>query len=210
MKGRPSWFLLWFAVLLIIFWFFTAFNPWKFWWIINVLLWIALIFSGISSITNAIKNTKAQYVSFLFAIGILVVILWFMLVWAREANFVGKLMIWMFALWAFMRWGMLIFFWIQNKNTNSFRWWISGLGCILVLLAIMTAISATAMANLVWIFIGISIIFDGFSLLFFALKWNNSAQIQIITQSSQDEIAQWDVVITETVITSDSNSESKN
>jgi hypothetical protein len=66
------------------------------------------------------------------------------------------------------------------------------------------------MANLVWIFIGISILFDGFSLLFFALKWNNSAQIQVITQSTQDEIAQWDVIITETVITNDSDSQSKN
>ena len=210
MKGWPSWFLLWFAILLIIFWFFTAFNPWKFWWIVNILLWIALIFSGVSSITNAIKNTQTPYGSFLFAIGILVAILWFMLIWAREANFVGKLMIWMFALWAFIRWGMLIFFWIQNKNTISFWWWISALGCILILLAIMTAVSATAMANLVWIFIGISILFDGFSLLFFALKWNNSAQIQVITQSTQDEIAQWDVIITETVITNDSDSQSKN
>ena len=74
----------------------------------------------------------------------------------------------------------------------------------------MTAVSATAMANLVWIFIGISILFDGFSLLFFALKWNSSAQMQVITQTSQDEIAQWDVVITETVITNDSDSQSKN
>jgi len=47
-------------------------------------------------------------------------------------------------------------------------------------------------------------------LLFFALKWNNSAQIQVITQSTQDEIAQWDVIITETVITNDSDSQSKN
>ncbi len=210
MKGWPSGLLLWFAILLIAFWFFTIFNPWKFWWIINILLGISLILSGISSIISALKNKHTQYVSFLFAIGILVAILWFMLIWAREANFVGKLMIWMFALWAFIRWGMLIFFWIQNKNTISFWWWISALGCILVLLAIMTAVSATAMANLVWIFIGISILFDGFSLLFFALKWNNSAQIQVITQSTQDEIAQWDVIITETVITNDSDSQSKN
>ncbi len=205
MKGWPSWLLLWFAILLISFWFFTAFNPWKFWWIVNILLWISLIFSGISSIISAIKNKHTQYVSFLFAIGILVVILWFMLIWAKEANFVGKLMIWMFALWAFIRWGMLIFFWIQNKNTTSLWWWISALGCILVLLAILTAISSAAMANLVWIFIGISIIFDGLSLLFFAIKWDGSMQTQIITQSTQNEIAQWDIIITKTVINDDSN-----
>lgn len=198
MKGRPSWLLLWFAILLILFWIFTVFNPWRFWWIINILLWIALILSGVSSIISAIKNKHTPYVSFLFAVGILVVILWFMLVWSNEANFAGKLMIWMFALWAFIRWWMLIFFWIQNKNTTSSWWLISILWCVLVLLAILTVVSATAMANFVWIFIGISIIFDGLSLLFFAFKWNISTQTQIITQSTQNEIAQWDIVIPET------------
>ncbi len=210
MKGWHSGLLLWFAILLIVFWVFTAFNPWKFWWIVNILLWIALIFSGISSIITAIKNKHTQYVSSLFAIGILVVILWFMLIGAREANFVGKLMIWMFALWAFIRWGMLIFFWIQNKNVTSFWGWISALGCILVLLAILTAISSAAMANLVWIFIWISIIFDGLSLLFIVFKWDGSAQTQVITQSTQNEIAQWDVIITGTIINNDSNTQQKN
>lgn len=200
MKKRPSRLLLWIAILLILFGFFTVFNPWKFWWIINILLWISLIFSGISAIINAIKNKQTPYVSFLFVIGILGTILWFMLVWANESNFVGKLMIWMFALWAFVRWWMLIFFWIQNKDTLPLWRWISTLGWILILLAILTALSSSAMVNLVWIFIWISIIFDGLSMVFFAIKWwkAQNIQAQIISQSDLHEISQWDVIISET------------
>ena len=206
-QNRSSGLLLWIAILLILFWFFTVFNPRSFRWIINILLWIAMIFGGISAIISAIKNKQNPYVSFLFVIWILGIILGFILAWASEANFVGKLMIWMFALWAFLRWGMLIFFGIQHKDTMPLWWWIATLWWILVLLSIFTAISSGAMANLVWVFIGLSIIFDGFSLLFFAIRWGQiqTIQSQIISQSEQNEIAQWDVIITETIITNDSN-----
>ena len=208
MKGRSSWLLLWLAILLILCGFITIFNPWGFWAWINILLWISLIFSGIWAIINAIKNKNTSYISFLFVIGILVIILGFALIWAKEANFVWKLMVWMFALWAFMRWGMLIFFWIQNKDTMPLWWWVSVLGGILVLLAILTVVSSAAMANLVWICIGISIIFDWLSLLFFALKWGNSIQTQLISQANKNEISQWDVVISDTIITDNPNQQS--
>lgn len=207
MKERSSWLLLWLAILLILCGFLTVFNPAWFWEWINILLWIALIFSGISAIINAVKNNQTPYISFLFIIGILAIILWFVLIWWSEANFVGKLMVWMFAIWAFIRWGMLMFFGIQNKNTMSLWWGISALGVILIILAILTAISSAKMAKLVWICIGISIIFDWISLLFFAIRWWNSLQTQIITQASQNEIWQWDVIITETIITNDPNSQ---
>ena len=118
----------------------------------------------------------------------------------------------MFALWAFMRGGMLMFFWIQNKDNLPLRWWICILWWTLVLLAILTAISSAGMANLVWICIGISIIFDWLSLLFFAIKWGNTQimQAQIISQADENEIAQWDVVITETVITNNPNNQPQN
>ena len=209
-RDWSSWLILWLAILLILCGFLTVFNPSWFWNWINILLWIALIFSGISAIINAVKNSQTPYISFLFIIGILVIILWIVLIWWNEANFVGKLMVWMFALWAFMRWGMLIFFGIQNKETMPLWWWISTLGWILVFLAILTAISSASMANLVWICIGISIIFDWLSLLFFAVRWGNSVQAQIITQASQNEIWQWEVVITETIITNDPNSQPQN
>ena len=135
-KWWPLWVMLWLAILLILCGFITVFNPWKFWWIINILLWISLLLSGIAAITNAIRNQKAQYISFLFVIWILAVMLWIILIWSREVNLVWKLMVWMFALWAFMRWGMLIFFWIQNKEKFPLWRWICILGWILVLLAI--------------------------------------------------------------------------
>jgi hypothetical protein len=174
------------------------------------LLWISLLLSWIAAITNSIRNQQTQYISFLFVIGILAVMLWIILIWSKEANLVWKLMVWMFALWAFMRWGMLIFFWIQNKEKFPLWRWICILGWILVLLAILTAISSAWMANLVWICIGISIIFDWVALLFFALRWWNAqvVQAQIISQADENEIAQWDVVITETVITNDPDAQS--
>lgn len=199
-KDWSFWMMFGLAVLIIIFWFITVFHPWKFWWIINVSLWIILLFCGISAILSAIRNPKTRHISFLFIIGILVVILWIMLIWAKEVNFVGRLMIWIFALWAFMRWWILIFFWIQNKWTTPLWRWISTLGWILVFLAILTAISSARMANLVWICIWISIIFDGASLLFLALKWWNNIQTQIIAQADQNEIAQWEVVVTQTTV----------
>ena len=211
-KWWPLWVMLWLAILLILCGFLTVFNPWKFWWIINILLWISLLLSGIAAIANAIRNQKAQYISFLFVIGILAVMLWIILIWSREVNLVWKLMVWMFALWAFMRWAMLIFFWIQNKENLPLRRWICILWWVLILLAILTAISSAGMANLVWICIGISIIFDGLSLLFFALKWGNTQviQAQIISQADENEIAQWDVVITETVITNNPDNQPQN
>jgi len=212
-KDWSSWLIFWLAILLILLGILTILNPWGFWNWINILLWISLIFSWISSIANAIRNQKQQYISFLFIIWILAVILWILLIWAKEANFVWKFMVWMFALWAFMRWGMLIFFWFQNRDTMPLWWWISILWWVLVLLAILTAISSAGMANLVWICIGISIIFDGLSLLFFSLKWwkVETTQVQIITQAQQNEIAQWDVVVTETVVTTnDINNQPQN
>lgn len=210
-KWWPLWVMLWLAILLILCGFLTVFNPAGFWKWINVLLWISLIFAGISAIINAIKNQKAQYISFLFVVWILILMLWIMLIWAKDANLVWKLMVWMFALWAFMRWGMLIFFWIQNKDNLPLWRWICALGWILILLAIVTAISSAGMANLVGICIWISIIFDGLSLLFFSLRWGNAqvVQAQIISQADENEIAQWDVVITETTIITN-NPEEKN
>ena len=212
-KDWSSWLMLGLAILIILCGFITVFNPSKFWGIINILLWISLIFSWVSAIINAINNQKTQYISFLFIIWILVIILWILLIWAKEVNFVWKLMVWMFAIWAFMRWGMLIFFWIQNRENMPLWRWISLLWWILVLLAILTAISSASMANLVWICIWISIIFDGISLLFFFLKWGSiqTIQAQVISQANENEIAQWEVIISEPVSTNDnSNTDSQN
>ena len=204
--------MLWLAVLLIICGILTIIHPSGFWKRINILLWISLVFSGLSAIINAISNQKAQYISFLFVIWILILMLWIMLVCARDVNLVGKLMVWMFALWALMRWGMLIFFWMQNRENMPLWWWICIIGIVLIVLSIVTFVSSAGMANLVWICIGISIIFDWLSLLFFSLKWGNVQviQTQVISDANNNEIAQWDVVITETVITNDPNNQSQN
>ena len=83
---------------------------------------------------------------------------------------------------------------------------------MLVILAIVIAASSRAMADFVWICIWISIIFDWISLLFFSLRWWNAQvlQTQIISQADENEIAQWDVVITETVITNDPSAQPEN
>ena len=54
-----------------------------------------------------------------------------------------------------------------------------------------------------WVCIGISTIFDGITLLFFALRVKNNPSLQqeLLNQSDQNEIAQWNVVISETTVT---------
>ena len=205
----PLWVMLWLAATLIVCGIITVCAPSAFWKFLDIVLWVFLLFSWISAIINSIKNQQVQLISILFAIWVLITILWILLIFSKS-EFIGKLTIWMFALWALMRWLMLIFFSIQNKETQTFRWAIMLLWWILVFLAIMTAVSKNA-TNFAGVCIWISIIFDGISLLFFALRGNN-AQAQIISQASQNEIAQWDVVVTtETVVISnDPNSEAKN
>lgn len=211
-KWWPLWVMLWLAVLLILCGILTIINPSWFWKWMNILLWISLVFSGLSAIINAISNQKAQYISFLFVIWILILMLWIMLICARDVNLVGKLMVWMFALWALLRWGMLIFFWMQNRENMPLWRGICIIGIVLIILSIVTFVSSAWMANLVWICIGISIIFDWLSLLFFSLKWGNTqvVQAQIISEADGNEIAQWDVVITETVITNTPDNQPQN
>lgn len=216
-KWWPLWVMLWLAVLLILCGVLTILHPSGFWKWMNILLWISLLLSGISAIANAIKNQQTQYISILFVIGILGIILWILLICSQKndegtVNFVGQLMVWLFALWAFIRWWMLLFFWFQNKEKMPLWWWICTLWLILVLLAIMIAASSRTMAIFVWICIWISIIFDWISLLFFSLKWGNTqiVQAQIISQADSNEIAQWDVVITETVITNSPDNQPQN
>ena len=57
--------------------------------------------------------------------------------------------------------------------------------------------------SLAWICIWISTIFDWILLLFFSfrVKDNPSLQEEILNQSDQNEIAQWNVVISETTVT---------
>jgi uncharacterized membrane protein HdeD (DUF308 family) len=207
-KWWPLWAMIWLAVLLILCGILTVIHPWGFWKWMNILLWISLLLSWISAIANAIKNQQTPYISLLFIIGTLWVILWILLICSQKndegaVNLVGQLMVWLFALWAFIRWSMLAFFWLQNRENMPLWWWICTLWWILVILAIVIAASSRAMADVMGIFIGISIIFDGFALLFFSLRWGDVqvVQTEIIKQAGENEIAQWDVVITETVIT---------
>ncbi len=200
--SRIFWMLLWVAFLIILFWFITVIHPSWFWGLMNILLWISLILSWIAAIISAFNNQHSQYVWMLFTVWVLIFILWIVLICSSEENFIGRLMIWMFALWALMRWWMLIFFGIQSKENNPFWWWISLLWLVLVILAIMTAVASWSAANFVAICIWISIVIDWFSLLFFAFRFKSdpSLQAQLISQVHQDEIAQWDVVITQTEI----------
>ena len=194
----------------------NRFAPGAFWNFLDIILWIFLIFAGISAILNAIKNQKVPLISILFVIWVLIIFLWFLLI-CSNSEFIGKFMIWMFALWAFMRWIMLAAYALQKKSELPLRWGILLLWWLLLLLAIMIAVSNKAadnVRNFAGICIGISIIIDGVSLLLFALKWGNlqTTQAQIITQANENEIAQWDVVVTSetVVITNNTNPEQQN
>ena len=70
---------------------------------------------------------------------------------------------------------------------------------LLFILAIMIALSdKTEAKTLAWICIGISTIFDGISMLMMALKIKNTTllQMEIINQTTQNEISQWEIIIT--------------
>ena len=100
---------------------------------------------------------------------------------------------------------MLIVFGLNNKENQSLRWWIVWLWLLLFVLAIVIAVSDKSEARtLAWICIWISTVIDGISLLVAALKLKNtsSLQAQIIDQANQNEIGQWDVVVSETVLIS--------
>jgi uncharacterized membrane protein len=119
----------------------------------------------------------------------------------------------MFALWALIRWILLIVFGIMNKENQPMRWAIAWLWALLFILAIVIAASDKNDARtLAWICIWISTILDGISLLAFALKVKNnpSAQAELVSQADQNEIAQWNVVITETTVTTQVEPQSNN
>ena len=109
----------------------------------------------------------------------------------------------MFALWALIRWGLLIVFGIMNKERQPMRWAIAWLWVLLFILAIVIAASDKDDARtLAWICIWISTILDGISLLAFAIKVKNNPSIQseLVNQADQNEIAQGDVVISQTTV----------
>lgn len=119
----------------------------------------------------------------------------------------------MFALWALIRWILLIVFGIMNKENQPMRWAIAWLWALLFILAIVIAASDKNDARtLAWICIWISTILDGISLLAFALKVKNnpSAQAELVSQADQNEIAQWNVVITKTTVTTQVEPQSNN
>ena len=109
----------------------------------------------------------------------------------------------MFALWALIRWGLLIAFGIINKENQPMRWAIAWLWLLLFILAIVIAISDKSEARtLAWICIWISTILDGISLIAFAIKVKNDPwyQAELVNQANQNEIAQWVVIISHTTV----------
>jgi len=108
---------------------------------------------------------------------------------------------------------MLIVFGIMNKERQPLRWAIAWLWGLLFILAIVIAASDKHEARtLAWVCIWISTILDGISLLAFALKVKNnpSAQAELVSQADQNEIAQWNIVITETTVTTQVEPQSNN
>ena len=198
-------------IVVIIFWIITICSPSIFWRFMDIILWFFLFTSWISAVINAFKNKNNELVWLLWIWGFLLALIWFWLIFSRS-ELVWTIMIWIFAFWALARWIMLIIFWMNIKQQQPLWWWIVWLWGFLFILAIVIAFSdKTEARTLAWICIGISTLFDGISLLVMALKIKNtsSVQVELISQSAQNEIWQWDVVITETIISNDTNSQTQ-
>ena len=91
---------------------------------------------------------------------------------------------------------------MNNKAQQSMRWWIVWLWCLLLVLAIVIiCVPKSESRAWAWICIWISTVLDWVSLLFFSmqLKNNPSIQAELVNQADQNEIAQWDVVVTQPV-----------
>ena len=91
----------------------------------------------------------------------------------------------------------------MNRENQPMRWAISWLWILLFALSIYIAATDKEDArNLIGILIWISTLLDGISLVAFAIKVKNnqSVQAELINQANQNEIAQWNVVITQTTV----------
>lgn len=187
------------SIVIIIFWIITICSPRIFWRFMDIILWFFLFTSGISAIINAFKNKSSSLVRLLWIGGFILSLIWFWLIFSHS-QLVWTIMIWIFALWALARWIMLVIYWMNNKQQQPLWWLIVWLWGLLFILAIIIALSDKSEARiLAWICIGISTIFDGISMLVMAQKIKDapSLQVQIISQASQSEISQWEVIITE-------------
>lgn len=189
------------SIVIIIFWIITICSPRIFWRFMDIILGFFLFTSGISAIINAFKNKSSSLVWLLWIGGFILSLIWFWLIFSHS-QLVWTIIIWIFALWALARWIMLVIYWMNSKQTQPLWWLIVWLWWLLFILAIIIALSDKSEARtLAWICIGISTLFDGISMLVMALKIKDSPslQVQIINQSNQNEISQWEVVITEEI-----------
>ena len=198
LQVRPYRLIMSLSIIVIIFWIITICAPSIFWKFMDIILWFFLFTTGISAIINAFKNRSSELVWLLWIGGFFLTLLWFVLIFSYS-QLVWTIIIWMFAIWALIRWVMLIVFWINSKEKHPLWWWIVWLWALLFILAIIIAVSDKSEARtLAWVCIWISTVFDGISLLVMALKIkNNSAvQTQLLDDLAQNEIGQWDIVIT--------------
>lgn len=197
-QARPYWLLMSLSIIVIIFWIITICAPSIFWKFMDIVLWFFLFTTGISAIINAFKNKNSELSRLLWIGGFLLTLLWVILIFSYS-QLVWTIMIWMFALWALIRWVMLIIFWINSKEQHPLWWWIVWLWWLLFILAIIIiCVPKSESRTWAWICIGISTLFDGISLLVAALaiKNNSAVQTQLLDDLAQNEIGQWDVVIT--------------
>ena len=210
-QARPFWLMLSRAIIVIIFWIVTICSPKIFRKFMDIILWFFLLTAGISAIINAFKNRNSSLVWLLWIWGLLLALIWFWLIFSWS-QLVWTIMIWIFALWALIRWVMLIVFGLNNRGKQPLRWWIIWLWCLLFILAIIIiCVPKSESRTWAWVCIWISTLFDGISLLIAALKLKNvsSLQAQLINQANQNEISQWDVVITATTVTISTDSDNQ-
>ncbi len=201
-QTRPYWLLMSLSIIVIIFWIITICAPSIFWKFMDIVLWFFLFTTGISAIINAFKNKNSELSWLLWIGGFLLTLLWIVLIFSYS-QLVWTIMIWMFALWALIRWVMLIIFWINSKEQHPLWRWIVWLWCLLFILAIIIiCVPKSESRTWAWVCIWISTLFDGISLLVAAIAIKNvpSLQTQLLDDLNQNEIGQWDVVITHTTV----------
>ena len=190
-KKWPIWVMAILAFITIGCWIVTICAPSIFRKFMDIILWIILFFSWLSWIINAFTNEQ-KYVWCLVSLWVLVMILGILLIFS-SSEFIWTLTIRCFAIWALLRWCILIYYSLTNREEQKFWRWILTLWILLIILFFVIAFSDKSDAKTVaWICIWISTVFDWLCLLILSFRANEdpTLQDQILQQANQNEIAQ--------------------
>lgn len=171
------------GIILIIFGILVAVFPQSLRVIFSLVLGISLLFSWIAGIVTAISNKWLQFPGITLAVGILNTILGILLLVSYGATFLQTLFSWMIAIWALIRWAILLMDALQDKKNNfSYRWLDIIVAIGLLILAVLLIINPFGGASVITILFGLSVIWEGIAMTIFSYKLKKMQTLHVDIQ----------------------------